>query len=46
MLDPFVNVAKVHLMGTAGTMNVMAQYPPPAPPAPAIISWSGYNVIG
>jgi hypothetical protein len=27
-------------------MNVMAQYPPPAPPAPAIISWSGYNVIG
>jgi hypothetical protein len=46
LLDPFVNVAKVHLMGTAGTMNVMAQYPPPAPPAPAIISWSGYNVIG
>jgi hypothetical protein len=46
MLDPFVNVAKVHLMGTAGTMNVMAQYPPPAQPAPAIISWSGYNVIG
>jgi hypothetical protein len=46
MLDPFVNVAKVHLMGTSGTMNIMAQYPPPAPPAPAIISWSGYNVIG
>ena len=46
MLDPFVNLAKVHLMGTSGTMNVMAQYPPPAPPAPAIIAWSGYNVIG
>lgn len=46
MLDPFVNLAKVHLMGTGGTMNVMAQYPPPAPPAPAILSWSGYNVIG
>jgi len=46
MLDPFVNLAKVHLMGTSGTMNVMAQYPPPAPPAPAILAWSGYNVIG
>jgi len=46
LLDPFVNLAKVHLLGTGGTMNVMAQYPPPAPPAPAIISWSGYNIIG
>ena len=46
MLDPFVNLAKVHLMGTSGTMMVMAQYPPPAPPAPAILAWSGYNVIG
>jgi hypothetical protein len=46
MLDPFVNLAKVHLMGTSGTMMVMAQYPPPAPPAPGILAWSGYNVIG
>jgi hypothetical protein len=46
MLDPFVNLAKVHLMGTGGSMNVMAQYPPPAPPAPAILVWSSYNVIG
>jgi hypothetical protein len=46
MLDPFVNLAKVHLLGTSGTMNVMAQYPPPILPAPAIIMWSGYNVIG
>ena len=45
-LDPFVNLAKIHLLGTSGTMMVMAQYPPPAPPAPAIIMWSGYNVIG
>jgi hypothetical protein len=45
-LDPFVNLAKLHLMGTGGTMMVMAQYPPPAPPAPAILLWSGYNVIG
>ena len=46
LLNHFVNLAKVHLMGTSGTMNVMAQYPPPAPPAPAILAWSGYNVIG
>jgi hypothetical protein len=46
LLDPFVNLAKVHLLGTSGTMMIMAQYPPPAPPAPAIIVWSGYNVIG
>jgi len=45
-LNPFVNLAKVHLLGTSGTMMVMAQYPPPAPPAPAILMWSGYNVIG
>jgi hypothetical protein len=45
-LNPFVNLAKVHLMGTSGTMMVMAQYPPPAPPAPGILTWSGYNVIG
>jgi hypothetical protein len=46
LLDPFVNVAKFHLMGVSGTMSVMAQYPPPAPPAPAVINWSGYRVIG
>lgn len=45
-LDPFVNLAKVHLLGTSGTMMVFAQYPPPAPPATAIINWSGYNIIG
>jgi len=33
-------------MGVSGTMSVIAQYPPPAPPAPAIITWSGYRVIG
>jgi hypothetical protein len=46
LIDPFVNLAKVHLMGTGGSMNIIAQYPPPAPPAPAILVWSGYNVIG
>lgn len=46
MIGPFVNVAKLHLLGTSGTMSVMAQYPPPAPPAPAILQWSGYSIIG
>jgi hypothetical protein len=45
-LNPFVNLAKFHLMGVSGTMMVMAQYPPPAPPAPAILNWNGYKVIG
>lgn len=46
LLDPFVNIAKFHLMGVSGTMSVMAQYPPPAPPAPAILNWTGYRIIG
>jgi hypothetical protein len=46
MINPFVNVAKMHLMGSSGIMSVMAQYPPPAPPAPAILNWNGYNVVG
>jgi len=46
MINPFVNVAKVHLMGSSGIMSVVAQYPPPAPPAPAILNWNGYNVVG
>lgn len=46
MIDPFVNLAKFHLLGTGGTMNTISQYPPPAPPAPAILQWSGYTVVG
>ena len=46
LINPFINVAKAHLMGTSGTMNVLAQYPPPAPPAPAILNWSGYTIKG
>jgi hypothetical protein len=45
-LNPFVNLAKVHLTGVSGTMSVIAQYPPPAPPAPAILNWNGYTIIG
>lgn len=46
MINPFVNVAKTHLMGAGGIMSVLSQYPPPAPPAPAILNWSGYKIIG
>lgn len=46
LLEPFVNVAKFHLMGTSGTMMVMAQYSPPAPPNKALINWTGYRVVG
>ncbi len=46
MINPFVNVAKTHLMGASGIMSVLAQYPPPAPPAPAILNWNGYKIIG
>jgi hypothetical protein len=44
LLDPFLQLAQVHLMGVGGTMMVTSQYPPPAPPAPAIITYTGYQV--
>lgn len=44
LLDPFLSLAQIHLLGVSGNMMVMAQYPPPAPPAPAIISYTGYQV--
>lgn len=46
MIEPFITLAKFHLMGTSGTMTVLSQYPPPAPPAPAILNWNGYRVVG
>ena len=45
-VDPFIMVAKIHLMNVGGTFSVVAQYPPPAPPAPAIINWTGYTIKG
>ena len=44
LLDPFLSLAQIHLLGVSGNMMVMAQYPPPAPPAPAIINYTGYQV--
>ena len=45
MIDPFIMLAQIHLMGVSGNMSVTAQYQYPAPPAPAIINWSAYNII-
>lgn len=43
-LNSFINSAKIHLTTVSGNYMVMAQYPPPAPPAPGIVSWKGYQV--
>jgi hypothetical protein len=32
------------LMTVSGIYSVLAQYPPPAPPAPGVVQWSGYKV--
>ena len=45
-LDTFIQSATLHLMTVSGIFLVIAQYPPPAPPAPAIINWSGYTIVG
>lgn len=43
-LNAFISSAKTHLMSVSGIFIVTAQYPPPAPPAPGVIPWSGYKV--
>jgi len=43
-LDTFIQSATLHLMTVSGIFSVVAQYPPPAPPAPGIVMWSGYKV--
>lgn len=43
-LDAFISSAKIHLMTVSGLYVVLAQYPPPAPPAPGVLPWSGYII--
>ena len=43
-LNAFIKSAKSHLMTVNGIFFVVAQYPPPAPPAPGVVNWSGYKV--
>ena len=45
MIDPFIMLAQIHLTGVGGNMSVTSQYTYPAPPAPAVLNWSAYNVI-
>ena len=44
MIDPFLSLAQIHLLGVGGNMMVTSQYPPPAPPAPAVLNYTGYQV--
>lgn len=43
-LNAFINCAKLHLSTVKGTYTVLAQYPPPTPPAPGVLPWSSYLV--
>jgi len=44
-LNAFISSAKLHLTTISGMHFMISQYPPPAPPAPSILPWSGYNVM-
>jgi hypothetical protein len=44
-INSFITSAKIHLTTVSGVYSVIAQYPPPAPPAPGVVLWSGYFVF-
>lgn len=43
-LNAFIASAKIHLTTVSGLYTVLAQYPPPAPPAPGVLNWTGYLI--
>lgn len=43
-LNAFISAAQIHLSTLSGMYFVIAQYPPPAPPAPGVVPWTGYIV--
>jgi hypothetical protein len=47
-IDPFllnfIASASLHLLTLTGIITCLAQYPPPAPPAPGVLPWIGYFV--
>ena len=43
-LNAFIQSAKIHLTTIKGTHFCISQYPPPAPPAPAVLPFVGYYV--
>jgi hypothetical protein len=40
----FIASAALHLLTLTGIITCLAQYPPPAPPAPGVLPWIGYFV--
>ena len=48
LIDSFILAATIHLSTISGIINTTSLYPSvPAPiPAPGIIPWSGYTIIG
>lgn len=44
-INAFINSAKLHLTTVSGIHFMVSQYPPPAPPAPSLLPWSGYIVM-
>lgn len=43
-LDSFILMASIHLQSIGGVCNTISQYPPIAPPGPAILTWTGYTM--
>jgi len=43
-LDSFILMASIHLQTISGICNTISQYPPPAPPGPGILTWTGYTL--
>jgi hypothetical protein len=44
LINEFISYAQSHLGTVSGLIQTISQYPPPAPPAPGFISWTGYTV--
>ena len=43
-LDAFIIQSTIHLTTISGFCNTISQYPPIAPPGPAILPWTGFTV--
>lgn len=43
-LDAFILMASIHLQSIGGVCSTISQYPPIAPPGPAILTWTGYTL--
>lgn len=43
-VNSFISAAKLHLTTISGQCTTISQYPPPAPPGPAVLPWAGYSV--